>query len=476
MISLKIATHLYASTIVMKPYKIIPLSLLLLCSLNASSQSEDDILEYMPAIMASLKKLPRKIDFKVTLPSIHPINEYTIELSRWDIPSNRSNPVKTTDNLQAAIDWATAQGFNRIVIPNGQFLIGKFGNAIYQRGIELDGNIELVLSPSTVLEMAPNDKWNYCVIAVNRKSNVIIRGGTIKGDRYQHTYTPRARDGATAHDEGHGICLQGNTTKVLVENMRIKELTGDGLLLVTEIEDVTIRNNNISHNRRQGVSVVGGTRIKIENNEIHHIRGTSPQFGIDIEGAGRSDKDILIRKNNFHHNRGGDIVNTSGKNVFIIQNTLHQGREGSDHRYIDGPLVTWERTDNVIAHNTITMLNGSVNGRLGYIQYSGGRDNNPQTTYVHDNVCNGCGMYMYRAGDADIRRNKFLGYFLALADFRNATVIDNTVTNGPPGTPQYCWTYRIRNTTGVASGNTTNGNDTSLPLSSTPWTTQCLRR
>ena len=442
---------------------------------SKSSAQEDEILDLLPAILSSVKKLPRPINFKVALPTITGTNSYTIDLNRWNIPSNRTSPVQTTDNLQAAIDWAKEQGFNRIVIPNGQFLIGKFGNAIYQKGIELDSDTELVLSPNTVLEMATNNKWNYCVIAVNRKSNVIIRGGTIKGDRASHIFTPRTNDGSTAHDEGHGICLQGNTTRVLVEGMNIKDLTGDGLLLVTEIQDVTIRKNNISNNRRQGVSVVGGTRIAILNNEIHHINGTSPQFGVDIEGAGRIDKDILIRSNKFHHNRGGDIVNTSGKNVFIIQNNLDQGTAGANNRYIDGPIVTWERTDNVIAHNTITMYNGSVNGKLGYIQYSGGRDNNPQTTYVHDNVCNGCGMYMYKANNADIRRNKFLGYFLALADFSNATVIDNTVTTGPAGTPQYCWTFRIRNTTGVSRGNTFNGRDANLPLSNTPWTSQCLR-
>ena len=459
----------------MKKSTVLALCLLMPLTLNITAQ-EDDILDFMPPIISSIKKLPRPIDFKVVLPNISNSTNYTIELDRWNIPSNRSSAVTTTDNLQAAIDWAKDQGFNRITIPNGHFLIGKFGNSIYQKGIELDSDTELILSPNTILEMVPNNKWNYCVIAVNRKSNVIIRGGTIKGDRANHIFTPRASDGKTSHDEGHGICLQGNTTRVLVENMRIKDLTGDGLLLVTEIEDVTIRNNNISNNRRQGVSIVGGTRIAILKNEIHHIRGTAPQFGVDIEGAGRKDQDILINRNNFHHNRGGDIVNTSGKNVFIIHNNLHQGTPGFDNRYIDGPLVTWERTDNVIAHNTITMFDRSYNGLLGYIQYSGGRDNNPQTTYVHDNVCNGCGMYMYKANNADIRRNKFLGYFLALAEFRNATVIDNTVTTGPPGTPQYCWTYRIRDTTGFSEGNTVNGQPANLPLSSTPWTTQCLRR
>ena len=456
---------------------LIALVLLVTTSVSSIAQSDDDsILDYLPGIVSNVKKLPRPINFKVALPARNTGGDYTIELSRWNIPSNGTQSVRTTDQLQAAINWAVDQGFSKITIPNGHFLIGKNGTFNYQAGIVLPSNIELNLSPNTLLEMATNNKWNYCVIAVTGKTDVTIRGGTIKGDRNTHIFTPRPRDGKTAHDEGHAICLQSGTKRVLVENMRIHSVTGDGLLLVTEIEDVTIRNNNIHNNRRQGVSVVGGQRIAIVNNEIHHIRGTAPQFGVDIEGAGRLDRDILIKRNNFHHNRGGDIVNTSGKNVFIVENSLHQGRQGDNHRYIDGPLVTWERTDNVIAHNTITMLNGSVNGRLGYIQYSGNRDNNPNITYVHDNVCNGCGMYMYKAADADIRRNKFHGYFLALADFKNATVIDNEVTYGPPGSPRYCWNYRIRNSTGKASGNKLEGRAFDLPLSSRPWTSQCLRR
>ncbi len=451
---------------------------LLLMSLPKQAKAQDDsILDMLPAILSGVKRLPRSIDFKVALPSIGQANQYVIELDRWDIPSNKSNPVKTTDNLQAAIDWATAQGFNQIVIPNGHFLIGKYGNAIYQRGIELDSNIELILSPSTILEMGQNDKWNYCVIAINGKENVIVRGGTIKGDKATHIFTPRA-GGGNAHDEGHGICTS-RAKRVLIENMRINNLTGDGVLIVgnnntIDSTDITIRKNIISYNRRQGVSVVGGVRIKIENNEIHHIRGTSPQFGVDIEGAGRTDRDIIIRKNTFHHNRGGDIVNTSGKNTFIIDNVLHQGTPGSDNRYIDGPLVTWERTDNVIAHNTITMFDRSVNGLLGYIQYSGDNDNNTQVTYVHDNVCNGCGMHWYNAADVDIRRNLFDGYFLSLNNVKRATVIDNNVNYGPEGTPRYCWNYRMHASTGFASGNTLEGEPFTVPLSSTPYFQQCV--
>lgn len=436
---------------------------------QARAQDTSSILELLPGILAGATSLPKPIDFTVRQPLIPPGEQYVIDVDQWDIPNNRSQPVKTTNQLQAAIDYAKDAGFNHIAIPAGHYLIGKYGNAIYQRGIELQGSTELVLQPGAILEMATNNKWNYCVIAVTGQSDVWIRGGTIKGDRATHIYTPRAGDGKTAHDEGHGICLQNGTNRVRVENMTLRDLTGDGALLVTNVSDITFSENQIFNNRRQGISIVGGTRIEISHNEIHHIRGTSPQFGIDIEGAGRIDRDIVIRNNYFHHNRGGDIVNTSGRNVFIVRNRFEQG-EGS--QYVDGPIVSWHRTDQVIARNAITMTSRSVNGMLGYIQYSGGGPKgHNRVTYVHDNVCHGCGMYMYRSADADIRNNQFLGYFLSLSDFRNATVIGNEVTSS-----LYCWSYRIRNTTGLAKANRYNGLPVTLPLSSRPWTTPCLRR
>ena len=136
--------------------------------------------------------------------------------------------------------------------------------------------------------------------------------------------------------------------------------------------------------------------------------------------------------------------------------------------------MTWERTDNVIAYNTITMYNGSYNGRLGYIQYSGNRDNNPETKYVHNNVCNNFGIYMYNAEGADIRNNKFYVYFIALADFKNAVLKDNLVTFSETG-PRYCWSYRFNNVLGVASGNYIEDQPASIPLSETrPHTLQCV--
>ena len=74
-------------------------------------------------------------------------------------------------------------------------------------------------------------------------------------------------------------------------------------------------------------------------------------------------------------------------------------------------------------------------------------------SYVHDNYCQGCGMSMYKSADADIRRNKFIGYFLGLVHFQNAVVVDNHVE--VPKKRDVCnWSYRFKNTTGKSMGNT----------------------
>lgn len=414
--------------------------------------------------------LPKRV-FEVQLPTISNDLAYTIDLVKWKIPSDGTDVLTTTSNLQAAIDWAHEQGYGKVVLPSGNYLVSEDVNDIYQGGIDIYGDTEFVFSESAVLSIDTNDKWNYCVLRLNG-DNIIVRDGTIIGDKDSHIFTPRKNDGKTAHDEGHGICVWSNNN-VLIQNMNIHSVTGDGSL-VLDSNDVTFINNKIHNNRRQGISIVGGVRIEITNNEIHHISGTSPQFGIDIEGPGRIDEDILIQNNYFHHNNGGDIVNATGENVYILDNVMEQG-EGS--KYIDGPIVSWHKTHNIIARNTITMVDGSVNGRLGYIQYSGGgAKGHNRASYIHDNVCNSCGMYMYKSSDVDVRRNQFLGYFLAFSDFENAILIDNLVTYSEDHPKlRYCWSYRFKNVTGFASGNYLGDKLEDLPLSETKaHTLQCV--
>ncbi|TXE11621.1 right-handed parallel beta-helix repeat-containing protein [Seonamhaeicola algicola] len=446
-----------------------------LCFFSCFNDADDDVSFKSTRLSDTDVNNPNPFDGPQNAIETMPYSEisnktYCIELERWDIPNNRTNPVKTTENLQKAIDWAVSEGYGIICLPKGHYLIGKEGNAIYYAGLKLHSNMAFLLDKEAIIEMTPNNKWNYCALSVNNKAFVVISGGTILGDRDNHVYTPRSNDGATAHDEGHLICIEGETNHVTVQNIVLGKANGDGILLVgspkgeaQNLSDITIKRTNFSDNRRQGISIVGAKNVLIENNEIHHTNGTSPQFGIDLEGAGRLNENITIAANYFHNNRGGDIVNTDGKNVLIENNILLQG---TDSEYIDGPLVYWKNASATIKNNTITMRTVSVNNWNGIIMYSNDSPkNNTNTTYIDNNVLNNCGMYMYKGADLTITNNSMLNGHLAFKEMKNLTLENNAVTH-----PNTCWAYRFLEVSGSAQGNTYNNEPFDIPLQqNTPW-------
>lgn len=398
-----------------------------------------------------------------------PDKDYTIELERWDIPNNGTEPVKTTDNLQAAIDWASAEGFGKIHLPAGHYLIGKFGNAVFQRGINLKSNMAFLLDKDAIIEMAPNDKWNYYAIEIKRQTNVVISGGTIIGDRDKHVYTPN-KNGSVYHDGGHLIAIINESENVTVENVELTKATGDGILLQgyagegSFVKNIEIRKNNIFENRRQGVSIVGGVNVLIEENHIHHINGIAPQYGIDIESEIYFSEDIKILSNHFHHNKGGAIINFDASNLLIEDNIIEEG-EGNSH--VGPAVVYWHNTAQTIRFNEITLNDrvDSKNKGNAIVMYSNGNPKtNPEMTYIYENTCLNSGFYMYEGADLEIRDNKITNGHLNFRDMMNLTLNNNTVTHDS----DKCRAMIFKGVSGVASGNKLNGQAVSIPLNSQP--------
>lgn len=405
--------------------------------------------------------------------------ERMLDLASYGVPSDRTgDPATNNANFQRAIDDAAADGVGTIRVPAGHYLIGEPGNSIYREGLQLPGGIAFVLDDNATIEMGSHDKWNACTLAVTGQSDVVISGGTLIGDRASHVFTPRSPGGSTVHDEGHSICVQAGSSRVLIEDITIRDSTGDGILLVGSrtrgsVTDIAIRNSEFDNNRRQGISIVGAIRVEIDNNEIHHTNGTAPQFGIDVESLSFTSRDITISNNYFHHNAGGDIVNTDGRNVLIEYNRFVEGdglsADGSrPMRNLDGPVVTWPNADQVIRHNTFHVRNGSVNGKVGIIGYSrtAGRVDNPAPVIIHDNICDGCGMYWYQTRQVEVTNNTIIDGYLVMRDVSDAVIEDNDVSHSSE-----CWAYRFLRVTGEASGNTYNGQAFDIPLHQyTPWT------
>lgn len=412
------------------------------------------------------------------LPPVHD-KEYVIDLAKWQISNEGKDPIATRSRLNAAIKWAVDSGFNKIVVPPGTYLVGEATNAAYAGGVELQGDMTLELSKGSVIQMAANDRWNYCVLSVNDNSNITIRGGEIVGDRGQHDFgTPPG-----AHDEGHGICVWTGVDRVMIEDVELHELTGDGVLILGSqgkdgapdrpTTNVTIRNSHIHHNRRQGVSIVGGHNIVLENNHIHHIEGTSPQFGIDVEGAGRTDEDIHVFRNTFHHNAGGDFVTSSGRNVWLEENTMIQCQVDEQGQFdaslpclldkqVDGPIIIWKETDNVILNNKIRMSKPTVNGFWGILGYVSAKDQaptrqNPVGNYIAGNTLYDAGIHMahnmrYFVANNTVHNGLILGFNLACTRLEGNR-INRTKAES----------YKLRNVAGVARGNIVNKSQGATP-------------
>lgn len=444
---------------------------------DALAQVPDKKLGFLPAILGLMEASDGSSpEFNVSVPEPLEGQIYEIDADEWDIATNKINSIETTTRIQAAIDDAVDNGFNRIHLPSGDYLVGmpleRGAVDIYYRGIEIPSNVEFTMAEDTQVFMAPNDKWNYCVIRVSSGENVVIKGGTLVGDRYEHIYTPRS-NGQANHDEGHGICLEGGNN-ILIEDVLFKEMTGDGVLAIAGAHDITIRNNEMSTNRRQGISVVGSYRVNIENNYIHNTRGTNPEFGVDIETGGTFsglDRDIVIQNNRFYGNRGGAILNATGRDVFILNNTMTENSD-PQYRYTTAPITMWQKSDSVIIGNSMSKREGTSGD--GIIEYRGGflgEDDGTRNLIIRDNSCRGCGMILRPStSPVEITNNRFGGHIFWLLDVKNATVKNNNHEGDSPN----CFSLRFQNVTGNSSNNTFNDEPYDLPLDPvTPYSNGC---
>ncbi|MFK9089933.1 right-handed parallel beta-helix repeat-containing protein [Bacillus salipaludis] len=126
-------------------------------------------------------------------------------------------------------------------------------------------------------------------------------------------------------------------------------------------ENITVKNCEISNNRRQGISVVGAKGVTIESNNIHDMKGTAPESGIDVEPGFYPANDIFIRNNRFANNELHVILTYGGKNAVVENNYFGPSRSLgvsaqdfgdvviSNNEFVQSSLGA--ESDNVVAKN-----------------------------------------------------------------------------------------------------------------------------
>lgn len=241
-----------------------------------------------------------------------------------------------TNAINECLKWAKSMGIHTVWIPNGTYLIDATQNGdpafpFRNAGINVPGGIAIKMDAEAVMQVKPNGSWGYSVFYIGGESNVKISGGAIIGDRDDHTYTPTPRP---THEWGFGICVEG-ASRVLIENVRLADFTGDGIIISAGGQDyrpsvdVTVRNCNISRSRRNNISITGCDGVLVEGCNIRDAgtgNGTAPRFGIDIEGYSEGSVfyekpvNVTIRNNVFKGNVNSAVTNFNGASVLIEGN------------------------------------------------------------------------------------------------------------------------------------------------------------
>ncbi|MFD0589192.1 right-handed parallel beta-helix repeat-containing protein [Paenibacillus sp. GCM10027627] len=152
-------------------------------------------------------------------------NGYVIELSRWGISNDGSNPLNTTRGINNALIWANANGYTNVKLPAGTYTVAK---GLAPKDYSSDASIQLqsnmVLDLYGCVIQKETNGWDYyaCII-INDKDNVTLLGGTIVGDRETHDFDTLPN---TIFEGCVGVSVENGSSNVKLENMEITSFPG----------------------------------------------------------------------------------------------------------------------------------------------------------------------------------------------------------------------------------------------------------
>ena len=186
--------------------------------------------------------------------------------------------------IQTALDSVSS-----IIVPSGIYMVDATESILPNTGNKI------ALANTATIKALPTDAGTYAVVAIDDVDNVEISGGTIAGDRNEHT-------GATG-EWGHCISIRNGSDKIYIHDITIKDGWGDGIYF-NDCSNVETARVHINNARRNGYSVIAITNYVSNDDFIENTNGTAPQAGVDIEPNQATDiiKNVtfnrLVCKNN----------------------------------------------------------------------------------------------------------------------------------------------------------------------------------
>ena len=233
----------------------------------------------------------------------------------------------TTDDSNAINLALSSKAYNISFIKGNTYMVrgyeagqpeGSTTGLIGTTGLIIPSNKNVDLSESTI-KCITNSRQNYNIFTIAEKENIILKNGTIIGDRATHT-------GATG-EWGYGVAIK-SSTNITLDNLKISECWGDGINLNNNgngsilNKNITINNCICDSNRRQGISIENGDIINVINSQFNNTGNnnlyTAPGAGCDVEpGTNQNVKNVLFDNCSFNSNYGAGLL-LDGTNVSLI--------------------------------------------------------------------------------------------------------------------------------------------------------------
>ncbi|MFX4263289.1 hypothetical protein ACOBQJ_13960 [Pelotomaculum propionicicum] len=183
-----------------------------------------------------------------------------------------------TDNakaIMAAIDYVNSRGGGVVRFPAAKYMSRRFG-------LFNCHNVTLLLEPGAVLQMIdsqPEELYQPFIRITDGSTNCHIIAYNAEIRRNKELYTSGEHRHVLSLNRCEGCSVKGG---------KIYGSGGDGIYLAYPGAEgyprsILIKEVWLENNRRQGISVISGTDIKIYNVRVSNTSGTKPGAAIDIE-------------------------------------------------------------------------------------------------------------------------------------------------------------------------------------------------
>lgn len=204
---------------------------------------------------------------------------------------------RTNDSapLQRAIDAVAGKG-GTVFVPDGVYMVDAVNESV-----KLKNRVTLKLSPGATLKVIPNALKHYALLLVSKASDVTILGGTLDGDRNEHT--------GVGGEWGMGVRIVDGSARVTISGTTSRNMWGDGFY-IENASDVALCGVTADRNRRQGLSIIEGQNIDVVGSTFSNTHGTEPSAGIDLEPDRPEQKitRVSIQRSKFIDNAGEGIL------------------------------------------------------------------------------------------------------------------------------------------------------------------------